>query len=92
MVVFMIKWALASIPAMLILGAIGGLVALIFGGFLGGLLAFFLGALILLIAVMDRPYRSREVGVAPKALQFVQQVMTADTGDGSGQVAGEEDD
>jgi hypothetical protein len=35
--------------------------------FLGGLLAFFLGTLILLIAVLDRPYRSREFGREPSA-------------------------
>ena len=39
MVVFMIKWALASIPAMLILGVIGGIVGLVFGGFFAGLVA-----------------------------------------------------
>ncbi|QDT68683.1 hypothetical protein MalM25_16070 [Planctomycetes bacterium MalM25] len=45
--------------------------------FLGGLLAFFLGALILLIAVLDRPYRSVEFGVSPDAFILVQQVMEA---------------
>ena len=37
MVVFMVKWSLASIPAMIILAIIGGLVATVFGGILGGL-------------------------------------------------------
>jgi len=44
MVVFLIKWALASIPAIiilwLILGAIIGLISLVFGGLLGGLSRF----------------------------------------------------
>ena len=39
MVVFMIKWAIASIPAMIILGFIGFVVSLIFGGFFAGLAA-----------------------------------------------------
>ncbi|MFO7610570.1 MAG: hypothetical protein R6X35_15515 [Candidatus Krumholzibacteriia bacterium] len=39
MVVFMIKWTIASIPAMLILGLIGGMIAVIFGGFFAGLAA-----------------------------------------------------
>jgi hypothetical protein len=43
--------------------------------FLGGLVAFFLGALILLIAVLDRPYRSREFGVPPTAFQVVSEIM-----------------
>ncbi|EQM69996.1 hypothetical protein QYE80_27235 [Pseudomonas tohonis] len=34
MVMFMIKWAVASIPALLILGAIGWIAARIFGGVL----------------------------------------------------------
>lgn len=36
MVVFMIKWAIASIPAMIILGIVGAITAGIFGGILGG--------------------------------------------------------
>ena len=51
--------------------------------FLGGLLAFFLGALILLIAVLDRPYRSPEYGVSPKAHEFAYQLMTKNEGRGS---------
>jgi hypothetical protein len=43
--------------------------------FLGGLLAFFLGALILMLAVLDRPYRSREFGVTPQAFSLVYEVM-----------------
>lgn len=43
---------------------------------LGGLIAFFLGALILLIAVLDRPYRSHEFGVSPQALELVHTVIT----------------
>jgi hypothetical protein len=35
---------------------------------LGGVLAFFLGAMILLIAAMDNPYRG-EVSVSPKAFE-----------------------
>lgn len=50
--------------------------------FLGGLIAFFLGALILLIAVLDRPYRSNEFGVSPQALELVHTVMVrAEEGD-----------
>ncbi len=37
MVVFMIKWAIASIPAMLILGLAGAVLAGIFGGIFGGI-------------------------------------------------------
>jgi len=37
MVVFMIKWAIAAIPAMLILSIIGGIIGLIFGGMFAGL-------------------------------------------------------
>ena len=43
--------------------------------FLGGLIAFFLGALILLIAVLDRPYRSRDFGVSPEAFELVYTVI-----------------
>jgi hypothetical protein len=37
MVVFMIKWAIASIPAMIILGIAGAVAAGIFGGIIGGI-------------------------------------------------------
>lgn len=37
MVVFMIKWAIASIPAMIILGIAGAITAGIFGGIFGGI-------------------------------------------------------
>lgn len=37
MVVFMIKWSIAAIPAMIILGMIGGLFGLMFGGLFAGL-------------------------------------------------------
>ncbi len=37
MVVFMIKWAIASIPAMIILGIAGAVMAGIFGGIVGGI-------------------------------------------------------
>ncbi len=46
--------------------------------FLGGLLAFFLGTLILLIAVLDRPYRSVEFGVSPTAFEMADKVMSRD--------------
>lgn len=45
---------------------------------LGGLLAFFLGALILLIAVLERPYRSVEFGVSPKPYELVGALMIRD--------------
>jgi len=48
--------------------------------FLGGLLAFFLGALILLIAVLERPYRSVDYGVSPKPYELAYQVMLRDEG------------
>lgn len=51
--------------------------------FLGGLLAFFLGALILLIAVLERPYRSADFGVSPEAHQVVYEVMMQDVAGGS---------
>lgn len=51
--------------------------------FLGGLLAFFLGTLILLIAVLERPYRSVEFGVSPAAHQMVYEVMRRDAGSNS---------
>ena len=38
MVVFMIKWAIASIPALLILTLLFGLFSLIFNGFMGGMM------------------------------------------------------
>ena len=37
MVVFMIKWCIAAIPAMIILGIIGGII----GGIFGGMFAMF---------------------------------------------------
>ena len=46
--------------------------------FLGGLLAFFLGTLILLIAVLERPYRSIQFGVSPEAHQLVYDTMIRD--------------
>ena len=58
--------------------------------FLGGLLAFFLGALILLIAVLDRPYRSAQYGVSPEAHQLVYKVMMRDEASGSVQGSGAE--
>jgi hypothetical protein len=36
MVIFMIKWVLASIPALIILSLLFGLITLLFGGFMGG--------------------------------------------------------
>jgi hypothetical protein len=39
MVIFMVKWSIASIPAMIILGIIGGIFAAIFGGLFAGLAA-----------------------------------------------------
>ena len=36
MVVFMIKWAIASIPAFIILSLLFGLLTMLFGGFMGG--------------------------------------------------------
>jgi len=40
MVIFMVKWSIASIPAMIILGIIGFIIAAIFGGMIAGLTAF----------------------------------------------------
>jgi len=37
MVVFMIKWAIAAIPAIIILSFLFGLFTLFFGGFMGGM-------------------------------------------------------
>ena len=37
MVIFMIKWSFAAIPAMIILGIIGAIVGAIFGGVFAGL-------------------------------------------------------
>lgn len=37
MVVFMIKWSIAAIPAMIILSLIGMVIGLIFGGMFAGL-------------------------------------------------------
>ena len=45
---------------------------------LGGALAFFLGALILLIAVLERPYRSVEFGVSSDPYDMVNQVIERD--------------
>lgn len=42
--------------------------------FLGGLLAFFLGAMILLIAILEKPFQSR-AGISPDALKAVHQFM-----------------
>ncbi len=39
MVVFMIKWSIAAIPAMMILSFIGAIIAAIFGGMFAGLAA-----------------------------------------------------
>jgi len=39
MVVFMIKWSIAAIPAMMILGFIGAIIGVIFGGMFAGLAA-----------------------------------------------------
>jgi hypothetical protein len=44
----------------------------------GGLLSFFLGAMILLIAVLERPYRSTEYGVSPAPYAIVYGIMIAD--------------
>ena len=43
--------------------------------FLGGLVAFFLGSLILLIAVLERPYRSRQFGISPIAFELTHSIM-----------------
>jgi hypothetical protein len=37
MVVFMIKWAIASIPAFILLSILFGIFTLIFGGFMGSM-------------------------------------------------------
>ena len=39
MVVFMIKWSIAAIPAIIILGIIGGVLGLMFGGLFAGFAA-----------------------------------------------------
>ena len=44
--------------------------------FLGALVAFFLGALILLIAVLERPYRSLEFGIPPESFELAYAIMT----------------
>lgn len=36
MVIFMIKWVLASIPALIILSLLFGILTMLFGGFMGG--------------------------------------------------------
>ena len=38
MVAFMIKWAIAAIPAMLILGVAAAIVAAVFGGIISGIM------------------------------------------------------
>ncbi len=45
---------------------------------LGGMFAFFLGALILMIAVLERPYRSSELGIKHTPYKLVSQVMQQD--------------
>jgi len=40
MVVFMIKWAVASIPAFIILSIIGAVLMMLLGGMLGGMSRF----------------------------------------------------
>lgn len=59
--------------------------------FLGGLLAFFLGTLILLIAVLERPYRSVEFGVSPEPHQLAYEVMMRDKIGSPGGEAGKKD-
>lgn len=44
--------------------------------FLGGLLAFFLGAMILMIARLDKPFQSAD-GVSPDAFRAVHRIMTS---------------
>ena len=39
MVLFMIKWSIAAIPAMMILGFIGAIIGVLFGGMFAGLAA-----------------------------------------------------
>lgn len=51
--------------------------------FLGGLVAFFLGALILLIAVLERPYRSQEFGISPQPFELAHSIMVNEPGIGS---------
>ena len=48
--------------------------------FLGGLVAFFLGALILLIAVLERPYRSHEFGISPQPFQLAHSIILNEPG------------
>jgi hypothetical protein len=43
MVVFMIKWVIAAIPALLILSLIFGLLSMIFTGFMGGMMGQHMG-------------------------------------------------
>jgi len=45
---------------------------------LGGMFAFFLGALMLMIAVLERPYRSSELGIKNTPYKLVSQVMQRD--------------
>ncbi len=41
MVIFMIKWSIAAIPAMIVLGIIFALVTAVLGGVIGGLMSNF---------------------------------------------------
>ena len=45
MVIFMVKWALAAIPALLILIVIGGIILLIFGALFSAIIGSLLNAL-----------------------------------------------
>lgn len=40
MVVFMVKWVVASIPAFIILSIIGSIIMMLFGGMMGGMSRF----------------------------------------------------
>lgn len=40
MVVFMVKWVVASIPAFIILSIIGSIMMMLFGGMMGGMSRF----------------------------------------------------
>jgi hypothetical protein len=43
MVVFMIKWVIAAIPALLILSVLFGLASMLFAGFMGGMMGGHMG-------------------------------------------------
>ena len=84
---FRIYSVTAGIPAVLwyvvIIGAIFNIVLIwlldmkfVSQLFLGGLLAFFLGAMILMIARLDKPFQSAD-GVNPDALRLVYRIMTS---------------